>query len=591
MATPEDSIPDSEEPRPDETGLPDPYDDPPDPFDDDSEDEPGPAPVPTAEQAAPLSTIEVILDERADEDDVWGYCNEIVERNVPREFRQQFYERWIAMVATRQESERDALLAHGQPVFRYRIDTARKSVEALRRSGASVLIVAPSVVCPEFIAEMVHRPGQSPVASFLVKKRRKEGEPNVPPEIADYVEIGETRYHVPAVASLLGAKPALLLPTEAVAYETSEKLLIEIVAFISEYVKLKNAVDVKLAALYCRYTWIADKVPVAPYLHVVGDFEAGKSRLLDVLGQLVRNGLFASGSLTNAVIYRALDLAESTIIIDEADFEKGDPRWSDILRVLLTGSTADRPVLRVDMDAKGDIRSFDPFGPKILCSKKAFPNPALESRCLDLQMLPNRLTEEERHDMAKILPPQFYERAQGLRNKLLAWRFDHVRDVTVDHYANFEGLTSMRVTQAAIALQAAGGRDSDGQLEPLSLDVLDRLKDKGKEIESSREESEEGLIATALLHLWDRQNGDNRPKKSDRVALKMIVDRIRDTTEWHDVQARDVAATIRKTLALACKRSNSQPRAVHLSPKQAERLRATYGAPSVVNARVRMPVR
>jgi hypothetical protein len=109
----------------------DPYDDPVEP-DEIVASTPGhiamsePGPAPTSEQAVVLATVGVLLSEREDEEDPWGFANQILEHNVGREYRQGFLERWLAMVAGKPETERDALLDHGRQIFRYRLDTARK---------------------------------------------------------------------------------------------------------------------------------------------------------------------------------------------------------------------------------------------------------------------------------------------------------------------------------------------------------------------------------------------------------------------------------------------------------------------------------
>lgn len=526
-----------------------------------------------------------MLDEKADEDDVWGYVDEIRERNVPMEFRQQFYQRWIAMVATRAMSERDALISHAQPVFKFRTETARHDVEQLVQSGVSTTMTAPSVICPEFIAEMIHCPGQSPSVRYLVYKIADGST-----EIQDHVTIGEVSYTPPLVASLVDAR-ALLLATATEEYGDVQDLQASMRAFITRYVQLDNETDVDLAAFYAHYTWIADRIPVAPYLHAVGDFEAGKSRLLDVIGHLVRGGLFMAGSLTSAVVYRALDLAKATLIIDEADFNPKSPAWEEILKVLLTGSQASRPILRTDMDAKGAIRAFDPFGPKVLASRKPFYDDALTSRCLDFTMYPGNVSI----NIPLILPSKewnfnghqdeplqsFYAHAQSLRNKLLLWRFRNARQVDYNPVSRYDGL-SPRITQAAIALLATSGQSPHVQ----EL-ILSRLRDKSVAVKERRKESEAGQVTWALIQRWRKMG------KPRQVELKQVTEQLRVDTEDKDIREKHVASIIRGPLGLKTKRSTGGRIVIETAASlQLQTLSNRYGVPAEANAKLstRAPV-
>jgi len=326
-----------------------------------------------------------------------------------------------------------------------------------------------------------------------------------------------------------------------------------------------------------HYSWVADRIPVAPYLHAVGDFEAGKSRLLDVIGHVVRRGLLSSGSLTSAVLFRALDLANATIIVDEADFDKNDPAWKEILKVLLTGSSDRRPVLRTNMDAKGVIQSFDPFGPKVLSTRKPFPDPALSSRCLDFTMKPGPV----RDDIPYILPPSFYEEAQVLRNQLLLWRMRTVRSITYDPYARFEGLTP-RTTQAAIALLAI-----DVDNPALRDKILGRLREKSRAVEDARSESFEGEVAAALIEAWER---DKKP-----ILYTRIIGGMQEVTggkngTYKDLNSKQIDPILRSVFGLKTKKTGDGKAAV-VTEDQADYLRATYKIRKRGSARSRNPVK
>jgi hypothetical protein len=520
-----------------------------------------PPPVP----AETLSTLELLLDEMVEESDAWGYVNAILDRDTPTSMRHQFYQRWIAMVAERAMSERDMLISRGRQVFTgVGAETMRHDIQELIGHNINQTEHTPFVMSDDFLAEMIYTPQG---LRYLVYKNDGTH------EIQETVQIGETNYVLPLVASLVGRKPSLLLPNAIEEYENVAMLQADIRSFIVKYVQLEKQDDVDLAAFYVHYSWVADRIPVAPYLHAVGDFEAGKSRLLDVIGHVVKRGLLSSGSLTSAVLFRALDLANATIIVDEADFDKNDPAWKEILKVLLTGSSDRRPVLRTNMDAKGVIQSFDPFGPKVLSTRKPFPDPALSSRCLDFTMKPGPV----RDDIPYILPPSFYDEAQTLRNKLLLWRLRTVRSITYDPYARFDGLTP-RTTQAAIALLAIDVDD-----EALRNKILGRLREKSRSVQDIRSESFEGEIAAALITSLERSKGP--------VLYMRIVDEMQAANGgrngiYKELNSKQLDPILRGVFDLKTKKTGDG-KAVVVNEDQEASLRATYNIKRKGSARVK----
>src|SRR2546426_184857 len=135
-------------------------------------------PIPIIEAAgldpdiSDMAVVEALLDQLVRQDDVWEYVDRIENRyKVPPEQRQRFYEQFVAMVALRPQAEQDALVSRGQLVFKYRLETARRDVQALRSEGASGAIkIAPSVFDDVLMAEIIHCPNDPKPVKFLVYK-------------------------------------------------------------------------------------------------------------------------------------------------------------------------------------------------------------------------------------------------------------------------------------------------------------------------------------------------------------------------------------------------------------------------------------
>ena len=64
------------------------------------------------------------------------------------------------------------------------------------------------------------------------------------------------------------------------------------------------------------------------------------------------------------------------------------------------------------------LKYFDPFGPKVISSRKTFSDHALESRCITEIM-----RETDRNDIPTELTTTFFKERLELRNKLLLYRF------------------------------------------------------------------------------------------------------------------------------------------------------------------------
>src|SRR5882762_4199363 len=128
-----------------------------------------------SESITDMAVIEAMLDQLVAEQNVWEYVDKIENvYRVPADQRQHFYEKFITMVALRPQAEQDALIARGQPVFRYRSDTARRDIQALRSQGGSAIKFTPSVLDAEFMAEIIHCPNEPVSIKYLVYKRDRK---------------------------------------------------------------------------------------------------------------------------------------------------------------------------------------------------------------------------------------------------------------------------------------------------------------------------------------------------------------------------------------------------------------------------------
>ncbi len=453
-----------------------------------------------------VTLVEALLEQFVSEQSPWDYIHAIDEHRVPPEFRHRFYQQFVTLVSQRPQAEQDALLSAGQPVFRYRTETARRDIATLRTSGGQQVKITPSVVCDEWMAEIVHVPDQSPPIKYMIY--RPDGET----ALADRVEIGGV-IHLPPQTRLVDIE-CVMLPSGVEEYDDQFSLLREIRHFVSQYLYVESPRFKNTIAYYVFLTWIYDRFDVVPYLRAQGEFGTGKSRLLQVVGYLSNRAIMAGGATTASPIFRIIDRFKGTLIIDEADFGESE-LWSEIVKILNCGNMRTPPVLRSERGGGNNKDNFDVqgyvcFGPKVLSTRRRFSDPALESRCLSYTMP----TIDVPREMPLFLDQEFRTAALRLRNRLLLWRFRRFREATADPRQKFDGLDA-RLNQIVIPLLACADNDLMRQ------EILNHVRDYQKTLKEDRRESPEGLIAHALLRRF------KHTKVTGRVLLKEVAEQLR----------------------------------------------------------------
>jgi hypothetical protein len=231
----------------------------------------------------------------------------------------------------------------------------------------------------------------------------------------------------PADKHGLIAKGVVLLPSRSTNYGSQAALVAEIIAFIHRYADVPPLWE-ELIAHYVLMTWVFDRFTAVPYLRFFGEPQSGKTRCLQVAGQLCYKSIIAGGATTTAPLFRLLEIYRGTFVIDEADYHHSDLS-SEIIKILNCGYMHGIPVLRAEKSGDNyEPRPFDVFGPKILTTRMEFQDRALETRCLTLRTGDGKV----RPDIPRQLPSRFYTEAQDLRNKLLRWRFDNFFHIQAD---------------------------------------------------------------------------------------------------------------------------------------------------------------
>ena len=216
----------------------------------------------------------------------------------------------------------------------------------------------------------------------------------------------------------------VLLPSTPTEYGSERELVCQVQAFIHRYTDLSPMFE-QIASYYVLLSWIYDRFSELPYLRFRGDPGTGKTRSLLIVGSLCYKPIFASGASTVSPLFRILDAVRGTLIIDEGDFRLSDER-AELVKILNNGNARGFPVLRSEVTPQREFnpRAYAVFGPKLVATRGAFDDRALESRFLTEEMGHTPL----RDDIPISLHPEYKAEALRLRNKLLLLRFQRRGD-------------------------------------------------------------------------------------------------------------------------------------------------------------------
>ncbi len=284
---------------------------------------------------------------------------------------------------------------------------------------------------------------------------------------------------------------AIKLPDGIDDFETVEGLIEDIKKHLHKYIDVSPEYE-EISAWYIVMTWIFDKLNTLSYLRTLGDFGTGKSRFLDVVGDLCYKPIKASGAITSAPIFRLIKRWNGTFLIDESDW-KDDSEYTLIVKILNCGFERNRPIIRCNPNNAAEIEIFPTFGPKILATRRPFTDQALESRCLTETMIAT-----SRKDIPPVLPKDFYNEQAHLRRQLLMFRFKYYRKIDQSDVdaIKLDDSIEPRLKQANISFAVIFKN-----IPEMFERFVNFLRKYQTELVSKRSETYEGLIARAIYEM------------------------------------------------------------------------------------------
>jgi hypothetical protein len=298
------------------------------------------------------------------------------------------------------------------------------------------------------------------------------------------------REHVPPRRAFVDGVGAVMPPAPHGSAQVHGELFDRVLAFVRDHVDTTPEFSVGAAA-FVLYSHVYGRFQSAPYLHVVGPYGSGKSRVLDVIGRVAYHAV-TSQFPTPAVIYRAVERLRSTMVLDELDAR---PK-SEMREVLRAGFLWNGRVLRCKDDSERNVAGYCVFGPKILGGQAPLYDGALSSRCVIENMSDVAVKTEARRPY---LPESFRQNADDMQGRLLRWSLDSYHAIDA-HAVNLD--VEGRLAQLFVPLLTVTPEKHRDAVHAL----MARHREALRRIESDGDNAD---VISAVVGKW---NGENRPE-------------------------------------------------------------------------------
>jgi len=195
------------------------------------------------------------------------------------------------------------------------------------------------------------------------------------------------------------------------------RLATEIDAFIKSYLEMPFDSDYLILAMWVFHTYLIEKFNTTPILYFYGVKETGKSRAGEVLSELAFRAQRLT-SLTEATLFRSVELFKPTLIIDEIKLlgKGGNQGLADLIK---TTYKRGLKVSRINLNKNGEdqIEYYDTFSSLVICTTESIPD-IIESRCILFTMQKNSNPQIE-----KMIDKKW---ANDLRERLTIFRANYI---------------------------------------------------------------------------------------------------------------------------------------------------------------------
>ena len=204
------------------------------------------------------------------------------------------------------------------------------------------------------------------------------------------------------------------------------KLADEIKNTIRRFVILEDT-QATAVTVWTFLTYTFDNFRILPLLTITSPTKrCGKTRLLEVLSGIVKNGLISS-NLTPSAVFRLIEKEKPTLLMDEQDTYGKSEEFRGIIN---SGHTRNASFVIRSEKSKGEqfeTRRFSTWAPKVIAMIGVPPDTIIDRSI----MIPlRRKLSGEKVDR---LPLNFFEQQAETRRKLLRWAGDNLDALKASH--------------------------------------------------------------------------------------------------------------------------------------------------------------
>lgn len=271
-------------------------------------------------------------------------------------------------------------------------------------------------------------------------------------------------------------------------------------------------------SLWTMMTYLYPIWPAVPYLSIGGPAGSGKSRIFDVLMELVFRPL-ASSSMTAPCLFRTLHQQGGTLLLDEAErLQEHCPEAGELRSILLAGYKANAKAHRLSAEVFRTM-SFDVFGPKALACIAGLP-PALVTRCIPIMMFRAASSSPVVRRRIRDYQREF----QSVRDDLYAMALSYGQAILDGSGQSFpsNGLTArdceiwQPLVDLAIFIESHGIVDLANQVVEFSTSLAESAQD------DAVPESDEIILQTLIEMQTTRSSGITAGDILDRVKVSHL---------------------------------------------------------------------
>lgn len=312
----------------------------------------------------------------------------------------------------------------------------------------------------------------------------------------------------------------------------------------------------QLTGYWTLGTWMYDNFSELVYLRMVGDAGAGKSALLNLLGQMCYRAVKMSGADSESTFFRVVDNFRGTVMFEEADLPEGSGPDNPIVKFVNLGAMRGNFIFRNEEYVMADGTKiwrptpFETYCPKMFAMRGEFLDNAVTSRAISIKLTAAETSELRDANIPLRLVDAERKKLRHIRNLCLTWRlFEYSLKerelgwdlVDVEIPARFNQVT---VPMKSLALNVDGSRDEEflNQITVLLREhYQDVIGDNATTWEARTAEAMWKLYIYSDLHerLVIKSNGEIYMKVGDIAALaNNIADEMNE--EGADLRIRKV---------------------------------------------------